>query len=191
MQPTQGSISQVRFFCVPLAECMLLTLEPTSRLLMRSLLTWLSAMSALSSASSSSCCSLRNFPRWTFACSSCWSRWRSEKVTRWKRKGEGWRSLFFHTYSFLCRSLVGFNFQLKLINQVLKSSNILAVLLSLLEIQDEVLRSISFVKLPHMQIHCEQHQTNLIGEFFDTALIFTNTLHSFTAFLLFHLHLIF
>lgn len=58
---------------------------------------------------------------------------------------------FFHTYSFLRRSLVGFNFQLKLINQILKSGNILAVLLSLLEIQDKV--SISFVKLPHMQTH--------------------------------------
>ncbi len=33
--------------------------------------------------------------------------------------------------------------------------------------------------------------TNLIGKFLDTALIFTDALHSFTAFLLLHFHLIF
>lgn len=56
----------------PCAGIVLQTLAPVSRLLIRSLLTWLSAISALSSASSSSCWSLRNLPRWTFACSSCW-----------------------------------------------------------------------------------------------------------------------
>lgn len=56
----------------PCVGIVLPTLAPVSRLLSRSLLTWLSAMSALSSASSSSCWSFRNFPRWTFACSSCW-----------------------------------------------------------------------------------------------------------------------
>uniref|UniRef100_A0A8C6V9Q5 Uncharacterized protein n=1 Tax=Neogobius melanostomus TaxID=47308 RepID=A0A8C6V9Q5_9GOBI len=43
-------------------ECMLQTLDPTSRLFARSLLTCDSAMSARSSASSRSCCNLRNFP---------------------------------------------------------------------------------------------------------------------------------
>lgn len=37
----------------------------------------------------------------------------------------------FHTYSFLSRSFVGFNFQLQLIYQILESCDILAVLLGL------------------------------------------------------------
>lgn len=55
---------------------------------------------------------------------------------------------FLHAYGFLRRSLVGFNFQLELINQILKSGDVLAVLLGLLGIQDEA--SVSCVKLPHV-----------------------------------------
>lgn len=51
------------------------TLEMTSLVRARSLLTWVSAMSARSSASSSSCCTLRYFTRLELACCSWVGTW--------------------------------------------------------------------------------------------------------------------
>lgn len=147
-----------------------LTLEPTSRLLARILFTWDSAMSARSSASSSSCCNLRNLLRWVLACSSCRVQTKHKKNQRFKIL-----QIFFflrsqfeqnrNTYGLLSSSLVGFDFKLQFVHQVLKAQGVLPIFLSLTP-KDMWGQSISYI---HYIIYI--HKRNVDGWSLDFIII--------------------